>query len=116
VSTDAVRLVDAITASMPDVDPGEYLYDLFDGGFLQVHTWIVKKNRWGYREANVYSLPDGTFAAIEAEVGATEKQEPQPDATAYVVEPYEKTVTRYRKRDSAPSSLVEGKTTTEAGR
>src|SRR5688500_7044378 len=99
--TDAERLAGAITAAMPDIDPGDLIYDLFDGGFVHLHSWTVKTRRWGSREANVYRLPDGTHVAVETEVGATEKHEPQPNATAYVVEPYEKTVTRYRKREES---------------
>jgi hypothetical protein len=98
--TDAQRLVDAVTAAPGDTDPGEILYDLFDGGFRHQHRWTVTERRWGYREANVYRLPDGTHAAVETEVGATERHEPNPNATAYVVEPYEATVTRYRKPEA----------------
>ena len=116
MSTDAERLVDAITRASDATHPDDVLWPLFRGLDQPVRTWEVNSGRWERTTATAYRLPDGTHAAIEYTTGATEYQDPPPSATAYEVEPYEKTVTRYRKRESAPSSPVEGTTTTEDDR
>lgn len=94
--TDAEKLVAAVLANT-GIDPDEPLWETFGGAHDEVHTWQVKTMRWGRRIATAYRLPDGTFAAIEANIGGTERVELPPDLDAYVVEAYEKTVTRYRK-------------------
>ena len=96
---EAERLVDAVSASDTVHDPDDVLWPLFEGAHVAVRTWTVRHTRWGRTTATVYRMPDGTHAVIEHTIGATENQDPQAAATAYVVEPYEKTVTRYRKAD-----------------
>ncbi|HWO60241.1 MAG TPA: hypothetical protein VNO31_09430 [Umezawaea sp.] len=97
--TDAERLIAAITAAGPGLDPEETFWDTLavNPTDHEVHTWMVRLARFTRRMATVYRLADGSLVAIEQDRGATERQEPTPSATAYVVEPYEVTVTRYRK-------------------
>lgn len=98
-STHADRLVAAFASASAHADPEEVLYAVFGGSpdLEEVATWTVTESRWTKCIATVYRCPDGTFAAVEADRGATENQEPPPSATAYPVEPYEVTVTKYRK-------------------
>lgn len=61
-------------------------------------TEIISEHRWFDRVAQYYKLTDDTFVAIEFNEPSTEMQEGQPySSKAYLVEPYEITVTKYRK-------------------
>lgn len=63
-----------------------------------VQSKTVDKRRWFFVEQDILDLKDGSFVAIEYYEPATEMQEGQPyEARAYIVEPYEVTVTKYRK-------------------
>jgi len=106
--TDADRFIAAITAADEQADPDDTFRDTIaaDPDAHQVASWTVHIARWYRRIATVYRCPDGTFAAVEENHGATEEQESDPCATAYVVEPYEVTVTRYRK-PASPSAPEE---------
>lgn len=100
--TDADRLIAAITAAGEEVDLDDAFDNTFDGSpdDLEVSSRTVRNARWYRRVATVYRCPDGTYAAVEKNHG---ENAGDPCIEAYVVEPYEVTVTRYR-RPAAPST------------
>lgn len=58
----------------------------------------LDENRWTMRRQHVYRCSDGSLFAVELDEPLTEMQEGcDPNAEAYLVEPYEVTVTQYRK-------------------
>lgn len=59
---------------------------------------IVKRSRWYERVRYCLAFTDGSLAAYEENQGLTEMQEDTPEETsAYLIESYEETVTKYRK-------------------
>jgi hypothetical protein len=101
--TDAARLITAITAAGEQADPDDTFRATIaaDPDAYQVASWTVRIACWYSRDATVYRCPDGTFVAVEENYGATEEQESDPCATAYLVEPYEVTVTKYRRLEES---------------
>lgn len=72
--------------------------DSWYGKFKELESEVVNTSRWYERVQTIYRFSDDSYLAIDCNHGLTEIQDDTPEnAKAYLVEPYEVTVTKYRK-------------------
>ena len=84
-----------------DFNSWEDNLDVLDEDFGQVCSWNeeIDESRWSMHTRTIFQFSDSSLMAIEWERGLTEMQESFGPTDAYLVEPYEETVTRYRRID-----------------
>lgn len=68
--------------------PDDYLSDTFE---------YTSQNRWTTWKTAVWKFEDESYVEIHWEEGSTEYQDTYPHMSIVEVEPYEKTVIKYRK-------------------
>lgn len=98
-----MTLAEQFVNEVKEVPYDENIVDHLDGFKLFrdsriIDESIVKRSRWYERFRYCLIFTDGSLAAYEENSGLTEIQEDTPyESTAYLIEPYTETVTKYRK-------------------